>query len=64
MKQADDMGIAQTPTLFINGEEMQGALDTRTLWKVIDRALVSEGITPPANPKPDAPKEAAPKPGN
>ena len=66
MKQADALGIAQTPTLFINGEEMEGALDTETLWTVIDRALVSEGITPPPVPqpkpeqaKPDQPKPAA-----
>jgi protein-disulfide isomerase len=59
MKQADDLGIAQTPTLFINGEEMQGALDIGTLWTVIDRALLSEGITPPPQPKVDLPKAAA-----
>jgi protein-disulfide isomerase len=62
MKQADDLGIAQTPTLFINGEEMQGALDVGTLWTVIDRALVSEGITPPPQPKLDQPKPDQPKP--
>ena len=64
MKQADELGIAQTPTLFINGEEMQGALDLGTLWTVIDRALVAEGVTPQAMPKPDQPKPVPPKPGN
>jgi len=59
MKQADDLGIAQTPTLFVNGEEMQGALDLGTLWTVIDRALVSEGIMPPPMPKPDQPSQTA-----
>jgi protein-disulfide isomerase len=59
MKQADGLGVAQTPTLFINGEEMQGALDVGTLWMVIDRALVSEGITPPPLPAPDQPKQPA-----
>jgi protein-disulfide isomerase len=58
-KLADAMGIAQTPTLFVNGEEMQGALDVTTLWRIIDRALVSEGITPPPMPKPVAPKPPA-----
>jgi protein-disulfide isomerase len=63
MKQADALGIAQTPTLFVNGEEMQGALDVGALWTVIDRALVAEGVTPPPMPKPDEPKQA-PKPGS
>jgi predicted DsbA family dithiol-disulfide isomerase len=67
VKQADTLGIDQTPTLFVNGEEMQGALDTTTLWTIIDRALVSEGITPPPMPKPEAPKpdpsKTAPAPG-
>jgi protein-disulfide isomerase len=56
-KQAEDLGIEQTPTLFINGEEMQGALDENTLWTVIDRALVSQGVTPPpiAQPQPTQP---------
>ncbi len=65
VKQADTLGIDQTPTLFVNGEEMQGALDTTTLWTIIDRALVSEGITPP--PMPETPKtdpsKTAPAPG-
>jgi protein-disulfide isomerase len=62
MKQADGLGIAQTPTLFVNGEEMEGALDLDTLWKVIDRALVSEGITPPPIPQlsPAKPDQAKP----
>jgi protein-disulfide isomerase len=61
MKQAKDLGIEQTPTLFVNGEEMEGALDVETLWTIIDRALVSEGIAPPAMPKPDLPKSGGSK---
>ncbi|MBB6145454.1 protein-disulfide isomerase [Silvibacterium bohemicum] len=55
VKQAEDLGIEQTPTLYVNGEQMQGALDVSTLWTIIDRALVSEGVTPPAAPKPPEP---------
>ncbi|MFT4114070.1 DsbA family protein [Silvibacterium sp.] len=58
LKQGESLGIEQTPTLFVNGEEMQGALDTSTLWTIIDRALVSEGVTPPPTPKPAAPAAA------
>ena len=62
VKQAEGLGIGQTPTLYINGEEMEGALDEETFWKVIDRALVSEGITPPPSPKADQPATAPSKP--
>ncbi len=47
MKQADSLGIQQTPTVYVNGEMLAGALPTSTLWSIIDRALVAEGITPP-----------------
>jgi protein-disulfide isomerase len=49
MKQADGMGIQQTPTVYVNGEVLAGALPTSALWNIIDRALISEGITPPPN---------------
>jgi protein-disulfide isomerase len=63
MKQADSLGIAQTPTLFVNGEEMEGALDISTLWTIIDRALVAEGIKPPLAPQPEVPRPDQTKPG-
>jgi protein-disulfide isomerase len=47
MKQADSLGIQQTPTVYINGEMLAGAMPTSSLWSIIDRALLSEGITPP-----------------
>ena len=47
MKQADGLGIQSTPTIYVNGEMMAGAMPTNMLWATIDRALVSEGITPP-----------------
>ncbi len=56
MKQADSLGIQQTPTVYVNGEMLAGAMPTQALWAIIDRALTSEGITPPPNeynqPKP------------
>ncbi len=47
MKQADKLGIQQTPTVYVNGEMLAGALPTSQLWSTIDRALIAEGITPP-----------------
>ncbi len=50
MKLADSLDVDQTPMMFVNGEVVEGALPKDVLWPVIDRALVSEGITPPPDP--------------
>jgi protein-disulfide isomerase len=50
MKLSDKLDIDQTPTLYVNGEVIEGALPEDVLWQAIDRALVAEGITPPPNP--------------
>jgi protein-disulfide isomerase len=50
MKLADRLGVDQTPMMYVNGELVAGALPESVLWRVIDRALVSEGVTPPPNP--------------
>ncbi|HTV05072.1 MAG TPA: thioredoxin domain-containing protein [Acidobacteriaceae bacterium] len=50
MKLADSLGVDQTPTMYVNGEVVAGALPEEVLWRVIDRALISEGVTPPSNP--------------
>ncbi|HEX3470388.1 MAG TPA: thioredoxin domain-containing protein [Silvibacterium sp.] len=65
MKQADALGLQQTPTLYVNGEMMAGALPAKELWAVIDRALVSEGITPPPNElnQPEKPNNPQGQPG-
>lgn len=67
MKQADSLGIQQTPTVYVNGEMLAGALPINELWATIDRALVSEGITPPPDEfnqpaKPEQPAQPGAKP--
>lgn len=59
MKYAEGLGVDQTPTMYINGEVVAGALPKSVLWRVIDRALVSEGVTPPPNPYDQPSKPAA-----
>jgi protein-disulfide isomerase len=49
MKEADGLKIDGTPTLFINGERISGALPIEQVWAVIDRALAAEGQKPPAS---------------
>ena len=65
MKQADSLGIQQTPTVYVNGEMLAGALPTSALWAIIDRALVAEGITPPPSEfnQPAKPAQPASQPG-
>ena len=48
MKLGDSLGITGTPTLFINGERISGALPQDELWIAIDRALREAGVQPPA----------------
>jgi protein-disulfide isomerase len=48
MKEADHLKIDGTPTLFVNGERISGALPIEQVWAVIDRALEAEGLKPPA----------------
>ncbi|HEX3435743.1 MAG TPA: thioredoxin domain-containing protein [Pseudacidobacterium sp.] len=54
MKEGDALSVDGTPTLFINGERLSGALPESQVWMAIDRALKAEGITPPAPEKPVA----------
>jgi protein-disulfide isomerase len=48
MKQGDSLGVNSTPTLFINGERITGALPEAEIWIAIDRALKQAGVQPPA----------------
>jgi protein-disulfide isomerase len=54
MAEASTLGIHQVPTLYVNGERIDGALPENQIWAVIDRALKAEGETPPSPPAPSA----------
>lgn len=54
-KEADDLGIDGTPSIFVNGEHVAGLVPEEQLWAVIDRALVAAGVTPPPAPVSPAP---------
>ena len=45
--EGDSVGVSATPTLFVNGEEMDGALPIAELRAVLDRALLQAGVQPP-----------------
>lgn len=54
MAEGDKLGVDATPTLFVNGERLFGAVPEAELRSVIDRALKDAGQTPPAAPTPAA----------
>ncbi len=49
---AKALGVDATPTMFINGEKVDGALPISEIRDILDRALVQAGETPPAHPAP------------
>ena len=52
MSEGDKLGVDSTPTLFINGERVSGAIPEVEMRSIIDRALVDAGDkTPPGHAK-------------
>ncbi len=45
MDEATEVGVQATPTLFINGERIGGALPTEEIEKVVKRALKNAGLS-------------------
>jgi protein-disulfide isomerase len=62
MKLGDSLGVSGTPTLFINGERISGALPQEEVWIAIDRALRQAGVQPPSQVADADKKPAAPPP--
>jgi protein-disulfide isomerase len=50
IKEADGVGVSATPTLFVNGEEMDGALPINELRAALDQALQQAGVPAPSRP--------------
>jgi protein-disulfide isomerase len=63
MAEGDKLGVDSTPTMFVNGERLSGAVPEPELRAVIDRALKDAGQTPPPTPASTADKSGAPKTG-
>jgi protein-disulfide isomerase len=66
-KVGEGLGLDSTPTLFINGNKIDGAVPLDFLFGEIDEALLAEGVQPPppyVAPAPPAPATpaASPKP--
>ena len=60
MKIGEELDVASTPVLYVNGEKFEGAYPLTDLFRFIDSALVAEGRTPPPPyVAPVAPADAA-----
>jgi len=49
-REGDSVGVQATPTLFVNGQEVDGALPIDEIRAVLDRALEQAGVPVPAHP--------------
>ena len=49
MKQGDAIGVSATPTLFINGEKIDGAVPVSEVRAALDRALRDNGLPVPVH---------------
>lgn len=54
VKEGDSLGVDGTPTMFINGEKVVGAVSGGDLRRILDRHLREVGVTPPSPPPQEA----------
>ena len=52
MSEAELMGVQATPTMFINGQKLEGAVDADDVKLVLNEQLKAAGVQPPADTKP------------
>jgi protein-disulfide isomerase len=50
MKEAEGLGVNATPTMYVNGEKIDGAVSVDEIRAVLDRALTQAGVPVPAHP--------------
>jgi protein-disulfide isomerase len=59
MAEGDKLGVSATPTLFVNGERIEGALDANEVRAALNRQLQSVGVQPPPPAQPAQPQPGA-----
>jgi len=59
MAEGDSLGLNATPTLFINGEKLEGAVDVEEVKAILNQQLLAAGVQPPAGPPAAAQPKAA-----
>jgi protein-disulfide isomerase len=59
VKEGEALGIDATPTMYVNGQKVDGALPIDEMRTILDSALTQAGVPAPAHPA-AAPSEAKP----
>jgi protein-disulfide isomerase len=62
VKEGSTLGVEATPTLFVNGEKIDGAMPIGDIRAVLDRALQQAGVVSP--PHAAAAASSPPQPAN
>ncbi len=52
MAEGDAIGVSATPTMFVNGERLEGAMDADQVRAALNQQLLAAGVQPPAAPRP------------
>jgi len=60
MKEGESVGVSATPVLFVNGEQIEGAMPIDELRTVLDRALTQAGVPAPVHSAAAAPAASGP----
>jgi protein-disulfide isomerase len=60
MHEAEGVGVSATPTLFVNGQEMDGALPIGEMRAALDRALEQAGVPAPSHSPASTTSESKP----
>ena len=61
MAEGDSVGVSATPTMFINGQRMEGAVDADQVRAALNQQLLAAGVQPPAPPPASASPPATSK---
>jgi protein-disulfide isomerase len=48
MDEGDSLGLNATPTLFINGQKLEGAVEANEVKAILNQQLLAAGVQPPA----------------
>ena len=57
MAEADALGVNATPTVFVNGQRLEGAVDIEEVRAAVNQQLLAAGVQPPAAPAQPTPQK-------
>src|SRR5215471_8721437 len=64
MNEGDSLGLNATPTMYINGEKLEGAVGVEEVKAILNQQLLAAGVQPPAELPAAQPKSSSDKSGN